>query len=103
MRLVIGSLAAAYWVFAANAAISQPVANGISADEKDIGKIQVQVHKYEQALGVVMQLTRPQSSSVECNGVCYFPNCSRPVTWKCEPERKCDLRCTIIPPGGGCN
>jgi hypothetical protein len=40
---------------------------------------------------------------VECNGVCYFPSSSRPIAWKCDPGRKCDLHCTVIPPVGGCN
>jgi hypothetical protein len=107
MRLLIPSLAAAlaaaYCVCVANPSIAQQVGNNITADQKDIGKIQVQIERYDQALGVVSQLSRLQSSNVECNGVCYFPSSSRPISWKCEPGKKCDLRCTVSPPVGGCN
>jgi hypothetical protein len=95
-------------VFSCVAAIAgtgaaQQAGNNISADLKDVGKLQVQVQKYDQALGVVSQLGRSQSSSVECNGVCYFPSSSRPIAWKCDPGRRCDLHCTVSPPVGGCN
>jgi hypothetical protein len=103
MRLLIPSLAVAYCFCATPPSIAQQVGNGITADQKDIGKVQVQIQKYDQALGVVSQLSRLQSSNVECNGVCYFPNSSRPISWKCEPGRKCDLHCTVSPPVGGCN
>jgi len=103
MRLLISSLAVAYYLGAANLAIAQQIGNSITADLKEIGKLQVQVQKYDQALGVVSQLSRPQSANVECNGVCYFPSSGRAVAWKCDPGRKCDLRCTISPPVGGCN
>jgi hypothetical protein len=86
-----------------NPGVAQQAGNSISADQKDVGKLQVQVQKYDQALGVVSQLGRSQSSSIECNGVCYFPNGSRPIAWKCDPGRRCDLRCTVNPPVGGCN
>ena len=101
-RLIL-SLAVAYCVWAANPATAQQVGSGITADQKDIGKVQVQVQKYDQALGVISQLSRPQSSNVECNGVCYFPNSSKPISWKCEPGKKCDLHCTVSPPAGGCS
>ena len=103
MRLLIPSLAVTYFVCAANPATAQQVGSGITADQKDIGKVQVQVQKYDQALGVINQLSRPQSSNVECNGVCYFPNSSKPISWKCEPGKKCDLHCTVSPPVGGCS
>lgn len=83
--------------------VAQPAGNSIASDLKDVGKLQVHVQKYDQALGVVSQLGRSQSSSVECNGICYFPSSSRPVAWKCDPGRRCDLRCTVNPPVGGCN
>jgi hypothetical protein len=107
MRLLIPSLAealaVAYCVCAANPSIAQQAGSSITVDQKDIGKIQVQVQKYDQALGVVSQLNRLQSSNVECNGICYFPNSSKPISWKCEPRAKCDLHCTVSPPVGGCN
>jgi hypothetical protein len=83
-------------------AVGQQAGNSIASELKDVGKLQVQVQKYDQALGVVSQLGRSQSS-VECNGVCYFPSSSRPIAWKCDPGRRCDLRCTVNPPVGGCN
>ena len=103
MRLLIASLAVTYCVYAANPATAQQVGSGITADQKDIGKVQVQIQKYDQALGVISQLGRPQSSNVECFGVCYFPNSSKPTSWKCEPGKKCDLHCTVSPPVGGCS
>jgi len=96
-------LTVAYCTCASPLAVAQQVGNSIAADQKDIGKIQTQIHKYDQALGVVTQLSRPQASSIECNGVCYFPNSSKPIAWKCEPDKKCYLHCTVNPPVGGCN
>ncbi len=77
--------------------------NGITADQKDIGKLQTRIQKYDQALGVVIQLARSDQANVECNGVCYFPSSSRPIAWRCEPNKKCDLYCTVNPPVGGCD
>jgi hypothetical protein len=81
---------------------AQVVGNTITAVHAGIGKVQAQIRNYDQAIAVVSQLNR-SSSSVECNGVCYFPSSSRPIAWKCDPGRKCDLLCTVIPPVGGCN
>ncbi|HEY1433175.1 MAG TPA: hypothetical protein VGF39_16330 [Stellaceae bacterium] len=102
MRRLVRSMAVAYCVGNVTAADAQVVGNTITAEQRDIGKVQAQIQKYDQAIGVVGQLSR-SSSSVECNGVCYFPSSSRPIAWKCDPGRKCDLRCTVIPPVGGCN
>jgi len=66
-------MAVAYCVCHITAAGAQVVGNSITADHKDIGKVQAQIQKYDQAIGVVGQLSR-SSSSVECNGVCHFPN-----------------------------
>ena len=77
--------------------------NAITAEQKDIGKVQARIEKTDQALGVVIQLARPGGATVECNGFCYLPSSSKPVAWKCEPARKCDLHCTVNPPVGGCN
>jgi hypothetical protein len=102
MRLLMQSLAAVYCACNIAAADAQVVGNTITADHAGIGKVQAQIHKYDQAIAVVSQLNR-SSSSVECNGVCYFPSSNRPIAWKCDPGRKCDLLCTVIPPVGGCN
>jgi hypothetical protein len=77
--------------------------NATSAEQRDIGKVQTRIEKSDQALGVVIQLARPGGGNVECNAVCYLPSSSKPVTWKCEPSRKCDLHCAVNPPVGGCN
>jgi hypothetical protein len=77
--------------------------NAITAEQKDIGKVQARIEKSDQALGVVIQLARPRGANVECNGVCYLPSSSKPIAWKCEPDRKCDLHCAVNPPVGGCN
>jgi hypothetical protein len=77
--------------------------NATTAEQKDIGRVQTRIEKSDQALGVVIQLARPGGANVECNGVCYLPSSSKPVAWKCEAARKCDLHCTINPPVGSCN
>ena len=102
MRLLMQSMAAACCVCNIAAADAQGVGNTITADHASIGKVQARIQKYDQAIAVVSQLNR-SSSSVECNGVCYFPSSSRPIAWKCDPGRKCDLLCTVTPPVGGCN
>lgn len=102
MRLLVQSMAVAYCVGNVTAAGAQVVGNTITAEQRDIGKVQVQIQKYDEAIGVLGQLSR-SSSSVECNGVCYFPSSTKPIAWKCDPGRKCDLHCTVIPPVGGCN
>ena len=77
--------------------------NTITAEQKDIGKIQTRIQKYDVALGVIVQLVRPDLANVECNGVCYFPSSSRPIAWRCGAEKKCDLHCAVNPPVGGCD
>jgi hypothetical protein len=81
----------------------QAGSNTINAEQIDIGKLQTRVDKSDQALGVVIQLARPGGANIECNGVCYLPSSSKPVAWKCESTRKCDLHCAVNPPVGGCN
>lgn len=103
MRRLIGLLVATSLIAATDPGTAQQTGNGITADHKEIGNLQIQVQKYDQGLGVISQLARPQAMSVECNGICYFPNSSRPIAWKCDPGRKCDLHCTVNPPVGGCN
>ena len=104
MRIFGVSLAVVCCVSSATPGTAQKAGgNVVSADQKEIGKLQTRILKYEQALGVVIQLARPSGADVECNGVCYFPSSSRPIAWKCEPDRKCDLHCTVNPPVGGCN
>jgi hypothetical protein len=81
----------------------QPGGNATTAEQKDIGRVQTRIEKSDQALGVVIQLARPGGANVECNGVCYLPSSSKPVAWKCDAARKCDLHCTVNPPVGSCN
>src|ERR1700726_4538639 len=100
MRLLMWSMAVVYCVCNIDAA-DEEVGNTITADHASIGKVQAQIQKYDQAIAVVSQLNR-SSSSVECNGVCYFPS-SRPIAWKCDPGRKGNLLCRFIPRMGGCN
>ena len=75
----------------------------IAADQIDIGNVQARIVKYDQALGVVSQLARAHGWNIECNAVCYLPSSSKPIAWRCAPEKKCDLQCTVNPPVGGCN
>ncbi len=103
MRNLFFTLAAACCLAAASPGVAQQPVGAVSADHKDVGNVQARVQKFDQALGVVSQLRRSPIASVECDGVCYFPNSSKAISWKCEPARKCDLRCTVSPPVGGCN
>ena len=84
------------------AAAQQP-GGSLAADHKDVGKVEARVQKYDQAVGVISELRRTPAASVVCDGVCYFPNSSKSISWKCEPSRRCDLHCTVSPPVGGCN
>jgi hypothetical protein len=85
------------------ASAQQAGGNAITAEQKDIGKVQARIERTDQALGVVIQLVRPGGATVECSGVCYLPSSSKPVAWKCSPATKCDLHCAVNPPIGGCN
>jgi len=102
MRVLGSLLSAVYLIAAANLCRAQQVGTTITADQKDVGTVQARVQRYDQALGVVSQLRRSQLSGTECSGVCYFPNSSNAIAWKCEPDRKCDLHCAVNPPVGGC-
>ena len=75
----------------------------ITADHTDVGKLQARIQKYDQALGIVTQLARQHGENVECNAVCYYPTSSKPIAWRCAPDKKCDLHCTVSPPVGGCD
>lgn len=104
MRMLGLSLAVLCCLSVAQPGLAQQAgSDGINATQKDIGKVQTRIQKFDQALGVVVQLARPDQSNVECNAVCYFPSSSRPIAWRCEPDKKCDLHCTVNPPVGGCN
>ena len=61
MGLLMRSMAMAYCVCHITAAGAQVAGNTITADHKDIGKVQAQIQKYDQAIGVVGQLSRSSS------------------------------------------
>jgi hypothetical protein len=104
MRILGLSLAVLCWVFPAAPGDAQKAGGDtIAADQIDIGRVQARIVKYDQALGVVTQLARAHGWNVECNAVCYLPSSSKPIAWRCAPEKKCDLQCTVNPPVGGCN
>jgi hypothetical protein len=75
----------------------------ISADQPDVGRVEARIQKYDQALGVTIQLVRPLGAQTECNGVCYLPSSTRPISWRCAPKQRCDLHCAVTPPVGGCD
>jgi hypothetical protein len=87
---------------AAGAAFAQEGGNRLTAERPDIGRLETQIQKSDQALGVVIQLSRPLGAETECRGVCYFPSSTQPTTWRCAPQEKCDLHCAVSPPVGGC-
>jgi hypothetical protein len=104
MRILGLSLTALCCVLAAAPGVAQKAGSDtIAADQIDVGKVQARIVKYDQALGVVTQLARKHGENVECNAVCYLPSSSKPIAWRCAPEKKCDLQCTVNPPVGGCN
>ena len=75
-----------------------------AVEHKDIGRLSVRAQTYNQALGVVSELRRSSlAQTVECNGICYFPNSSKAIAWRCEPTKTCSLLCTVNPPVGGCD
>ena len=83
-------------------AVAEQAGGQISAEHPDIGRVETRIQKYDQALGVIAQLVRQLGAETECQGVCFFPNGQRPVSWRCAPKSKCDLHCDINPPVGGC-
>jgi hypothetical protein len=85
-------------------AVAQQPGDLATVEHKDIGRLRARTQTYPQALGVISELTRSSlAQTVECNGVCYFPNVSRAIAWKCNPKKACSLNCTDNPPVGGCN
>ena len=84
-------------------AIAEQASGPITAEQHDIGRIETRIQTYDQALGVVSQLTRPFGAETDCQGVCYFPSSSRSVSWRCPPKQRCDLHCVVNPPVGGCD
>ena len=87
-----------------NFVVAQQPGDLATVEHKDIGRLRARTQTYPQALGVISELTRSSlAQTVECNGVCYFPNVSRAIAWKCNPKKACSLNCTANPPGGGCN
>jgi hypothetical protein len=75
----------------------------LTAEQHDIGRVETRLQKYDQALGVITRLVRPLGADAECQGVCFFPSSSRPVSWRCAPNAGCDLHCDVNPPVGGCH
>jgi hypothetical protein len=84
-------------------AVAEQMGGRITAEQPDIGRVETRIEKYDQALGVVSQLTRPFGAETDCQGVCYFPSSSKSVSWRCPPKERCDLRCAVNPPVGGCD
>ena len=64
-------------------AVAQQPGDLATVEHKDIGRLRARTQTYPQALGVISELTRSSlAQTVECNGVCYFPNVSRAIAWK---------------------
>jgi hypothetical protein len=84
------------------AAIAQQPGS-LTAEQRDIGRVETHLQKYDQALGVVSRLTRPLGAETECSGICFYPSSSQAVSWRCAPNDGCDLHCDVKPPVGGCH
>ena len=89
--------------FTVRASAAQQAAGRLSAEQRDIGRLETRIQRYNQALGVVTQLRRPLGDETECNGICFFPSSSHPVAWRCAPNDSCNLHCDVNPPVGGCH
>lgn len=89
-------------LFLGFAAFAQQPAGGLSAERRDIGRVETRIERYDQALGVVSRLSRQLGAETECYGVCYFPSSSRSISWRCAPQEDCHLGCDVNPPAGGC-
>lgn len=103
MRSVIAFLLVlACGLAAGRPAGAQEAGGKLTARQHDIGKLDVSIEKFDQALGVVSRLSRPLGAETECRGICYLPNSSQPVSWRCSPQAACELHCDVNPPVGGC-
>ncbi|MGA8756082.1 MAG: hypothetical protein WB611_07085 [Stellaceae bacterium] len=102
-RRSVSTIAIASVLLAGITASAQQSGGGLSAEQRDIGRVETRIQKYNQALGVVTRLNRPLGAETECSGICYFPSSSRPVAWRCAPNETCDLHCDVNPPVGGCH
>jgi hypothetical protein len=102
-RNFIVLLAVVRVLLAGSPAAAQQAAAHLTAEQRDIGKVETRILKYDQAIGVVTALSRPSRSNVECGGSCYFPSSTKSISWQCEPDRRCSLHCTVNPPVGGCD
>jgi hypothetical protein len=87
----------------ANSAFAEETDNSIAAEQKDLGRIQTKIQKYDKSLGVVSQFMRSSDSYVECNGFCVYQNGSKKISWSCGPGKTCNLYCSVSPPVGGCD
>jgi hypothetical protein len=96
--LLTGALLAA----GAGGGAAQKPPSHASAEQRDIGRVETGVRKYDSALGVVTRLIRPLGAQSECYGICFFPSSSRAVAWRCAPDQSCELHCAVNPPVGGC-
>ncbi|MGH7047879.1 MAG: hypothetical protein ACREE2_15985 [Stellaceae bacterium] len=91
-------------LLAGAAAAGVPAKTGeITAEQLDIGRLQIHIERYGEALGVVATLIRPLGAEIECNGICYLPSSTRATSWRCAPQEQCTLHCEVSPPVGGCN
>ncbi|HEY3908305.1 MAG TPA: hypothetical protein VGM07_00265 [Stellaceae bacterium] len=84
-------------------ALAQQGVGPIGAEQRDIGRLETRIQRYDQALGVIAKLARPLGAEIECNGICYTPNGTRATSWRCAPTARCDLHCDVNPPVGGCD
>jgi hypothetical protein len=101
MRFLLVSLSIlARLLFDACALSTEQSADRLTAEQHDIGRIETRLQKYDQAIGVVTRLVRPLGANAECQGVCFLPSSSRPVSWRCAPNASCDLYCDVNPPVG---
>jgi hypothetical protein len=86
----------------ASPGLAQPPDRVLSAEHKDIGKLETHIETSEQALAVISALRRSPGDNVECSGTCYFPSSRKALAWQCGPGQSCSLLCTMNPPASGC-
>ena len=75
----------------------------LSAEQRDIGRLETHIQNYGQALGVITQLTRPLGAETECQGVCYLAKQQPADGMELRADAEVRFALSASPPVGGCD
>jgi|SRR5271163_3893506 len=104
MRIFGLSLVVLCCLSAAGPGVAQQTGSGvITADQKDIGKMETRIQKYEQALGVVIQLARPNHAMSNAMPSAIFRAAAGPSHGAASPTGNAICTARSIRRVGGCN